>query len=642
MRKFTSLFFVMLLLFSCKKEKIIEKPTTSVNQKKIEKWYNDSFKLSKSTPDSIALCVIKMEHAAKNEPKEYKAMVFFLKGIQNANNASYELAIKDYETALKLLKQSKSDTLIAKVHNGIGNVYKIKGDYSKAFENLYIALKIYEKHQDKVGICSVNTIFGEIYFQKDNVKLAKEHLSIALKTLENDKFNPAYLTAYHTFANVYGMTGDYENALKIDQEGIRITDSVKNLKMKTSFLDNKANCFFFTNQLDSAQFYYNECLKIDILGGNKKQIADTYCNLGSLFSVKKDFVKAEQLTLKSIEILKSIDAKPNLGKSYAVLSEMYIKQGKFKKASEIQSIQQANYKLMIAEKMEASAVEYKIVYETQKKIAEIKLLNQEGKIRNLKIKEQDFKITQKNHQITAFIILIFGLITIAYFWKKNQELKNQLIKEKIIWETGEHERLRIAKDIHDDLGSGLTKINFLSEIISQKTQHFPEIYSNSESVKETAKKLIENMRDLIWALNPDNTTIANLLARMREYATDYLEDYPIELHNIFPENLPQTPITKETNRELFMVVKESLNNIVKHSKATEVFFTVTITSNSLLLSIKDNGIGLNGETDKKGNGLLNMQSRLETIGGIFTFISKHNNGTEITISLPLQQIIKYS
>lgn len=247
-----------------------------------------------------------------------------------------------------------------------------------------------------------------------------------------------------------------------------------------------------------------------------------------------------------------------------------------------------------------------------------------------------------NYQITAFIILIMGMLGIAYFWEKSQKLKNKLIKEKIIWQTEEQERLRISKDIHDDLGSGLTKINFLSEIISQKTQHLPEIRNNSESVKETANKLIENMRDLIWALNTENTTIANLLARIREYSTDYLEDYPIELHNLFPEILPKTPIIKEANRELFMVVKESLNNIVKHSKATDVFFKVEITSSNLLISIKDNGVGLNCDTDRKGNGLLIMPSRLRTIGGIFTIVSNNNEGTEINIALPLKRIIKDS
>jgi len=281
-----------------------------------------------------------------------------------------------------------------------------------------------------------------------------------------------------------------------------------------------------------------------------------------------------------------------------------------------------------------------IKFDTQKKEAEIKFLNQETKIRDLKIKEQASLLTKKNYQITAFLVLMIGLFVIAYFWKKSQNLKNILASEKIIKETEEHERIRIAKDIHDDLGSGLSKINFLSELISQKTDHLPEIQNNSEAVKETSKKMIENMRDLIWALNPDNTTIANLLARIREYSTDYLEDYPIEIQNSFPENPPQTNITKESHRELFMVVKESLNNIVKHSKATKVNFTANINSKFLELSIKDDGIGFQTETIKNGNGLRNMQTRLHTIDGVCKIVSEISKGTEINVSVPLEKIIK--
>ena len=232
------------------------------------------------------------------------------------------------------------------------------------------------------------------------------------------------------------------------------------------------------------------------------------------------------------------------------------------------------------------------------------------------------------------------LLSGSYFYYSRLKLKNQLAKEKAIKETEEHERMRIAKDIHDDLGSGLSKINFLSEIIYGKSEHLPEIRHSSESVKETAKRMIDNMRDLIWALNPDNTTLPNLIARMREYTTDYLEDFPIEIKYSFPDNVPQTSINKESHRELFMIVKETLNNISKHSKATEILFNVNITNDNFSFSIRDNGIGFNEETIKRGNGLRNMNSRITALGGIFEVKSEPNKYTLIAVSVPLQKIIK--
>jgi signal transduction histidine kinase len=369
-------------------------------------------------------------------------------------------------------------------------------------------------------------------------------------------------------------------------------------------------------------------------------VAANQNNLGNVFALIGDYIKSLELCKLANENAKAIDAKEVIIESYDGISTAYEKLNQYTEAIKFRKLYELEKDTFLNKERSGQLVEMHIKYETQKKVDEIKLLNQEGKIRNLKIKEQEFLITKKNHQMTAFLLFVIGLIVIAYFWKKSQKLKNMLVNEKIIRETEELERLRIAKDIHDDLGSGLAKINFLSEIILQKTEHLPEIRNNSEAVKDTAKKMIENMRDLIWALNPDNTTIANLLARMREYSTDYLEDYPIEIQNYFPDNLPQTAITKEAHRELFMVVKESLNNIAKHAKATKVFFTAKIALDYLILSIKDNGVGFNVDTDKKGNGLRNMQSRLESIEGICTIISNNANGTEINFTVPLRKIIK--
>ncbi|HLP64398.1 tetratricopeptide repeat-containing sensor histidine kinase [Flavobacterium sp.] len=629
---------ICFLFFSCEKKEGKEVKLLSENQKRIGRWYNQVDYLSKETPDSIASFASKMEIASANEPNEYKAMSAFVRGISSAHNSAYLLSNQHYEKGLRLLQKSNADTLKAKIYNAIGNNYKVTGNYSRAVEYLYKALKIYEKKNDKVGICRVNSIIGEVYFQKDDINNAKNYLKTALQALEHDKSNSAYLSATHLLANIYGMLGNYESALAIDEEGIRITDSIKNTKMKVAFLDNKANCYLFSNRLDSAQYYFEKCLELDIINGNKKQIADTYSNMGLLYSMKKEYNKAEDLTLKSIAVLKEIDGKPNLGKAYNILIEIYSKQGLFKKVSEVQNEKFTNYASMISDKHAMAEAEFKTVYETQKKESKIQLLQKDKKINTLKINEQQNQIERRNFLIGVFILLIISALVVWYFWNSKRKLTNKVKEEQIIQKTEEVERIRIAKDIHDDLGSGLSKINFLSELILQKTEHLPEINSNSKAVKETASKMIENMRDLIWALNPENTTLANLIARVREYTTDYLEDMPIAIHYEIAENVPQIAITKESHRELFMVVKEAINNIAKHSNANTIHFKVSLDNDELGIDIQDDGIGF--ENASKGNGIVNMQSRIVSIGGVFTLQSKKNIGTQISWSIPLKRIIK--
>jgi signal transduction histidine kinase len=369
-------------------------------------------------------------------------------------------------------------------------------------------------------------------------------------------------------------------------------------------------------------------------------LAANQTNLGNVYALTGNYKKSLELCLLANDNAKSIDAVEIIIESYEGISTAYEKLNLLSEAIKYRKLFELEKDKFINIERSKQLAEMQIKFETQKKETEIKSLHQEKRITDFKIKEQESLLTKKNYQLVVFLFLIFGLFIISYFWRKSQKLKNILENEKIIKETEEHERLRIAKDIHDDLGSGLSKINFLSEIITKKTENFPELLNNSKAIKETSTKMIENMRDLIWALNPDNNTIANLLARMREHSSDYLEDYPIEIHNNFPENPPKNAITKESHRELFMVVKESLQNIVKHSKAKTVYFSVKVNISHLEFSIKDDGVGFQIDTQKVGNGLQNMRTRLKSIDGNCEIISTISNGTEIIVTVPLENIIK--
>ncbi len=637
--EFRILIAIAILLFSCQKKQETVQQTIPENYKEIAQIYTEVVQNGQTTSDSLYMASQRLEKGLHSEPNEYKAMISIVLGAQNSEKGLYHLGIKNYEKALLLLETSAADSLKAKALNGIGNNCTRIGDYPKAFKNLYSSLTLYEEGNDSIGIGSVNNLLGNVYLQMNQLEKAKDQIQTAMKVLEGHKSDMVYLSAAHSLANIYGASGDFERALKIDEMGIRISDSINAMKMKVSFLDNKANCFLFSNRMDSAYYYYKECLKLDLIIGNKKQIADTYSNLGQFFLMKGNYSEAENQVQESIILLKSIDAKPNLDKSYNILTEIYASQNQYEKAFAIQKQQMENNQLMIEEKEAASLSEYKIVYETQQKEAKISFLELQNKVRDLTIHEQKLKLKRRSYLMAAFGLLIVLLLAIAYFWKKQQKLKDQIEREKVIKETEEAERIRMAKDIHDDLGSGLSKINFLSEIISQKSTDFPEIRNSTESIKETAKTMIDNMRDLIWALNPENASLGNLVTRMREYTTDYIDDYAIDIEYSIPENIPQIAIANEIHRALFLVVKEAVNNIAKHSKATKIDFKIIVSESDFTLIIKDNGIGFQNASSN-GNGMKNMQSRIERLFGTMTIKSTLEVGTEVKVTIALATIFK--
>jgi signal transduction histidine kinase len=145
--------------------------------------------------------------------------------------------------------------------------------------------------------------------------------------------------------------------------------------------------------------------------------------------------------------------------------------------------------------------------------------------------------------------------------------------------------------------------------------------------------MIDKMGEIVWALNEKNDTLSDLLSYTRSYAVAYLEQNGLACHFEEPDEIPQDYVSSEFRRNIYLTVKESLHNIVKHAQATEVLINVDI-SNRLAIQIKDNGVGFDSTKEKSfGNGLVSMNARIRELKGRFEVIN--NNGTEINILVPL-------
>jgi signal transduction histidine kinase len=197
----------------------------------------------------------------------------------------------------------------------------------------------------------------------------------------------------------------------------------------------------------------------------------------------------------------------------------------------------------------------------------------------------------------------------------------------------EKERTRIATDMHDDLGAGLSQIKFLSEAIGMKRQKHLPIEEEVSSIRSFSDEMIDKMGEIVWALNEKNDTLNDLLSYTRSYAVEYLAQNGINCHVDEPENIPQIDLSGEFRRNIYLTAKEALHNIVKHAQASEVWIQIEI-DRGITIKIKDNGIGIDNSTPNSfGNGLTNMKNRIEELRGRFEIKSK--NGTAIIIKAPL-------
>ena len=365
--------------------------------------------------------------------------------------------------------------------------------------------------------------------------------------------------------------------------------------------------------------------------GNYPEIeAGTYQQLGDIYGQLGQTKKAIENIQKALILAKNNNHKIIERDCYKSLSELYASIKQYEPAMENilqayrikDSIQPISFNNRLAE-MEAR-------YNLEKKESTIKLLNQQSLINQLRIKEQKENIKKQNTLVIFLLILIATIIIAIYFyltWRKQAELLNQ---QNTIRQTEENERMRIAKDIHDELGSGLTKIKFLSEILELKIKDNQQIKETLQSITGTSHQLIDNMRDMIWNMNPMNSTLDNLVARVREFSTEYLYDFPIEVTYDFPENIPSEKINIKISRNILMIVKESLQNIVKHANATKISVRIEIQPVFKLI-IVENGIGFNLNEKTTGNGLRNMIERSKDIGATLKMTSTSGEGSMLSL-----------
>ena len=200
------------------------------------------------------------------------------------------------------------------------------------------------------------------------------------------------------------------------------------------------------------------------------------------------------------------------------------------------------------------------------------------------------------------------------------------------------ERLRISRDIHDNLGSRLTEMILLSDLARRNTDKAQELEMHVGRLSNIAREVVRDLDAIVWAVNPKNDFLDNLATYIFRYVEKFLGMTSIRFRVDVAEQMPHRPLSSEARQSLFLVVKEALNNIVKHSAATEVWVRARTEHGDLTFAIEDNGKGFSQRNGNGlGNGLTNMEKRVSEIGGCFDLQSQPGQGTRIKISVPLHR-----
>jgi signal transduction histidine kinase len=201
------------------------------------------------------------------------------------------------------------------------------------------------------------------------------------------------------------------------------------------------------------------------------------------------------------------------------------------------------------------------------------------------------------------------------------------------------ERTRIARDLHDDLGTALTGLALELDVAGRQAKEVAPLAGRLSEAAQRTRDLAERMREVVWTVNPKCDTVSSLASFLEQQVSQFLRADGLRLRLDFPEDIPELPLGAEARHELALSVREALTNVVRHAQATEVTLSLAITDQTLRVQVKDNGRGFR-QCQTNAHGLANMKARMERVRGSFECLCAPDGGTAVTFRLPLGQPAK--
>lgn len=275
-----------------------------------------------------------------------------------------------------------------------------------------------------------------------------------------------------------------------------------------------------------------------------------------------------------------------------------------------------------AEDTKAKIERAKVEFENEQEKLKLKKEQEEKEAVSLRQIQQEKNIRNVLIGSSVLLLLLIGVLI------NRNKLKRAVEMERM--------RNRLSRDLHDDIGSTLSSINILSRT-AQDTLNRSDTEKTKlslEKMNERSQRLLDNMSDIIWNINPGNDSMEEVMSRMREYATTILEAKNIDYTFNFPNEKVDMKFSMEVKNNLYLIFKEAVNNLSKYSGSNHAILTLSMDEKNVHLKIQDNGIGFNEEELAHRGGLKNMQHRAEEIKGILSITSVKDEGTTVELTFP--------
>ena len=615
----------------------------------------------------LALCF----HFA-NAQKEPNATYQFLKKIDDINYLNDSKNKSSIDSLQLIIDNSSNDTIK-------GYFYRIQAkflisqlEHDVALKSLDKSIALYKNANNSLGIIKSMMNKGGVLYQKGETKKATQEYVNALAIAEKKGYKNEIAALYKNIGLVYYSQGKTKEALAYNNKALAIFNQLKSKKDIAATYVNIGNCYFDDYQPQNALLNYNKALKLSKEINDNQTIAKLYNNIGSVYiNDLQDTIKGIDYLLDALAIKKQMNNQNDLIIQYNNIAAVYLDIKKYDlalsyndKAFELAS-KSGNLEELINvydtyALINSAKKDFKKAYDYHKLYSKTKdsLLN----IDNLKAVEEintKYQTAEKEKQLlqkeaeakkktTTIIVLSLLALFIAivgFLIYRQQRLKNVQQKQEFELQSAitqienqnklHEQRLAISRDLHDNIGAQLT---FIISSVENLKFGFPtmetSIKNHLTKISDFTKTTIVELRDTIWAMNANEFTFDDLSSRIYNFiekAQSVKENTTFKFS--VDESLKNSKFSSLEGVNLYRTIQEAVNNAIKYADANEVSVQVKPNENGITIDISDNGKGFDLNTIDLGNGIVNMQKRIEEIGGVFKIQSELKKGTQITISL---------
>ena len=555
-------------------------------------------------------------------------------GVTYEGQGDYDKSLDYGEKALAIFQKLNDSLEMANSYNNIGIVFDQKGQNEKALLQLFEALKYYEALDDKSGIAQSANNIGIVYKKEKNYPKVIEYYkrSLAIYAEINHGFGIAATEV--NIGSVYLDMKDYQATIEYSEKALKGFEALDIQQYIPYALENLGLAHKHLNHLELAENFHERALKLYKKYDNKKETAFTLNSLADIFLKINKLQKAENFAKQSLQRATEIEAQEEVRNAHQTLSNIYEAKGDFPNAyKHHKTFTKIKNTLFEIEKTERIA-ELNTRYETEKKEKENIQLKSENEIQALSIGKKQSQLIGLGLG-ALLLFLVGGLLFNRRRLKQQAELAEQELAfqeqaTQITIETQEKERKRISKDLHDGIGQQLSGLKMAWSQLTSK------IKTTSETDAATLQKLTnvldeaaDDVRNISHQMMPRALQEFGLVSAVddmleKSFSTSNIK-YEFEyfgIKNRFPENI---------EIGLYRIAQELVNNILKHSKATEVGVQLFQNKKNLVLVVEDNGRGFDVGKNKSGHGMTNINYRSKAIGGILNVESTVGTGTISTV-----------